>query len=382
MNKECIGCGLCEAMCHRQAIKVDENSDGSYAKVDENLCDNCGLCEKLCPVPNLKEKEDLSKAKYVAVGKSLNDEVVKASASGGIVSEILIHLFEIGEIDAAIVAHYDKHANIYGDVIESGAEVLLHAGSYYHTSKQLLNIKKITKYRKVAVVGLPCHIEGVLNYLELTRQKDKVTTIALFCTVGRTYEGFRQFFLQETGFDVATGNVCKYVSRYGEKKLIHIEDDKGNVYECPDENYKYKMDFFWANKTCLECRKLYGLSADISVGDAWHRVMEKNGIKGKIAMISANTDYGKKMLKTIAKNVQLEYAENGAYELVSSQTYGASLKQIHNMKTVNKLDKLRRFRFLANNALLSRIICKIRDNILKELALYSEKVKECFMNNV
>lgn len=48
----------------------------------------------------------------------------------------------------------------------------------------------------------------------------------------------------QTGFDVAEGKVEKYVSRYGEKKLIHIEDDKGNIYECPDELYKFKTDFF------------------------------------------------------------------------------------------------------------------------------------------
>lgn len=368
MNKECIGCGLCEAMCHRQAIKVDENSDGSYAKVDENLCDKCGLCEKLCPVPNLKEKEDLSKAKYVAVGKSLNDEVVKASASGGIVSEILIYLFEIGEIDAAIVAHYDKHANIYGDVIESADEVLHHSGSYYHTSKQLLNIKKITKYRKVAVVGLPCHIEGVLNYLEFTRQKDKVITIALFCTVGRTYEGFRQFFLQETGFDVATGNVCKYVSRYGEKKLIHIEDDKGNVYECPDENYKYKMDFFWANKNCLECRKLYGLSAGIAVGDAWHRIKVVNGVREKLAIISANTDKGVTLIKLLKERLQIQWCAQDTAELLSSQKYGTSLKQIHKKNLVKKLGYMRRLRLLNSNRLLAKLTCKVRGKLLSDLA--------------
>ncbi len=292
MDRECIGCGLCEAMCHKNAISINEDKDGSYCTINKNLCDNCGVCHKLCPVEKLKIKEELDKVTKVAIGRSKDEGIVNASASGGIVSETLIHLFRGEEIDAAIVAFYNDHAQIYGDVIESEEEVLKHSGSYYHTSKQLVNAKKIAKHKRIAVVGLPCHIEGVLNYEELTKQADKIITIALFCTIGRTYEGFRQFFKAETGFDIAEANVKNYKSRYGEKKLIHIEDDKGNIYECPDELYKFKMDFFWTNSTCLQCRKMYGLSADISVGDAWHRVKEENGVKQKVAIISANTQYG------------------------------------------------------------------------------------------
>lgn len=217
MDKECIGCGMCEAMCHNRAINIGEDSDGSFCSIDKNLCDHCDVCRKLCPVEQLKTKEDLTKVTTVAIGRSLNEEVVRVSASGGIVSEILRNLFRKHEIDAAIVAYYDQHAQIYGDVIENEEGVIKHSGSYYHTSKQLVNVKKIAQYKKVAVVGLPCHIEGVLNYCNLTKQEDKVIRIALFCTVGRTYEGFRRFFRSETGFDVAEGKVSRYLSRYGEK---------------------------------------------------------------------------------------------------------------------------------------------------------------------
>ena len=292
MENECIGCGLCEAICHKHAITVGENEKGSFYKIDESLCDHCNICNKICPIEELKAKEDINTTRQVAIGRSRNKDVVHASASGGIVTEILIHLFDTGEIEAAIVAFYDKHANIYGDVIESVKDVRKHSGSYYHTSKQLINVQKIRNYRKVAVVGLPCHIEGIIKYCHLTKQEEKVVKIALFCTVGRTYEGFRKFFKRETGFDVATGYVAKYVSRYGERKLIRIEDREGNIYECPDELYKFRMDFFYANKSCLNCRRLCGLSADISVGDAWHRVVEKNGVKEKMAIISANTIFG------------------------------------------------------------------------------------------
>lgn len=375
MDKECIGCGLCEAMCHRKAIIIQENRGGSLCTIDQQLCDHCGVCEKLCPIDNIKNQENLSNVYHVAIGRSKNQKVVNVSASGGIVSELLIHLFKAEEINAALVAHFDERANIYGDIIESEEEVLKHSGSYYHTSKQLIYVNKIRKYEKVAVVGLPCHIEGIINYCNLTNQEEKVIKIALFCTVGRTYEGFRKFFRKQTGFDVAEGKVKKYVSRYGEKKLIHIEDDIGNVYECSDELYKFSMDFFYANKSCLNCRKLYGLSADISVGDAWHRVVEKNGVKEKMAIISANTSFGGGILDTLQKSVSLKFIKNGELELVSSQKYGAGLKQLHNEGIVRRLNWTRMLRYFNGYTLMHRVNCRIRGILLNQLALETEKKK-------
>ncbi|MCR5205015.1 MAG: Coenzyme F420 hydrogenase/dehydrogenase, beta subunit C-terminal domain [Lachnospiraceae bacterium] len=376
MDKECIGCGLCEAMCHKKAIRIIEDKDGSFCDRNTELCDNCGVCSKLCPVEQLKEKEELSQVDTVAIGRSKDEHVVTNSASGGIVSETLMHLFRTGQIDAAIVAFFDHHANIYGDVIENEGDVLKHSGSYYHTSNQLINVKKIKQYNKLAVVGLPCHIDGIKNYCKLTGQMDKVITISLFCTIGRTYEGFRRFIKHETGFDVAKGEVRDYQSRIGDRKLIHIEDDKGNVYECPDEKYKFTMDFFSANRTCLECRKMYGLSADISVGDAWHKVNEENGVKQKRAIISANTKYGEVLLGTLRESLQLEYVTNGAYELASSQRYGTGLKQFHNESIVRRLDKIRCLRKLNDNPLLFRVSCRLRGKLLDKLGADTEKVKD------
>lgn len=142
-DNNCVGCGLCEAMCHKQAITIEENKNGSCKTIVENRCDRCGICDKFCPIERLKKKEDFATVQKVAVGKSRNEEIVHASASGGIMSEILIHLFQTNKIEVAIVAFYDSHAHIYGDVIESEEEVLEHSGFYYHTSKQLINIQKI-----------------------------------------------------------------------------------------------------------------------------------------------------------------------------------------------------------------------------------------------
>jgi heterodisulfide reductase subunit A len=55
--KRCTGCGLCEANCSYDAIKI--NPDLGIAEVNEVLCMGCGACSCICPsnVPYLRQFE-------------------------------------------------------------------------------------------------------------------------------------------------------------------------------------------------------------------------------------------------------------------------------------------------------------------------------------
>ncbi len=58
VNEErCVGCGICEANCSYNAIKV--NPDRGVAEVTEVLCKGCGTCTNVCPssVPYLRRFE-------------------------------------------------------------------------------------------------------------------------------------------------------------------------------------------------------------------------------------------------------------------------------------------------------------------------------------
>lgn len=55
-SEKCVGCGICEEVCPRGAIKVSE-----IAIIDEAKCNLCGLCVRECPnqaieIINFKEK--------------------------------------------------------------------------------------------------------------------------------------------------------------------------------------------------------------------------------------------------------------------------------------------------------------------------------------
>lgn len=48
-EEKCIGCGLCESLCLRGAIKIVETEKGRKAQVEGSLCKGCGICAASCP---------------------------------------------------------------------------------------------------------------------------------------------------------------------------------------------------------------------------------------------------------------------------------------------------------------------------------------------
>jgi Pyruvate/2-oxoacid:ferredoxin oxidoreductase delta subunit len=51
---KCVGCGLCELLCRREAIKIVEKENGKKATIDRNLCKGCGICAAACPRDAIK----------------------------------------------------------------------------------------------------------------------------------------------------------------------------------------------------------------------------------------------------------------------------------------------------------------------------------------
>lgn len=47
----CCGCGACNAICPRNAIKMIDDEEGfEYPMIDKDLCIGCDLCIKVCPL--------------------------------------------------------------------------------------------------------------------------------------------------------------------------------------------------------------------------------------------------------------------------------------------------------------------------------------------
>lgn len=367
----CVGCGLCETICPKKCIKLNEVSNrGIIPCVDYKKCTNCGLCIDYCSVDLIEEKEDLNKIKHVFIGKSKDKDIIKNSASGGVVSSILIDLFRKKEIDAAIVAFVDEGLNIYGDFITSESEVLKHSGSFYHTSNMLKNVKKIKNYKSILFVGLPCQNVIFDRFINKYNINNVYAKISLTCTIGRMKNGMVEY-LKEKNFQL-NGNtqILKYKSRYGVERPgdIIIESEEEKI-EFSYEDYLVSKDYFYMPEGCLRCKKLFGVDyADISVGDNW-------GIQSrdKIAIFTANTERGLEILKN---NTLIEMSISTLDELKKSQPLGYSLKY-NDRKSINKKIKCLKYlyRIFPKDYLFTKVLYILRGIILAEIKKTSANQK-------
>jgi len=53
-HEKCIGCGLCESLCLRNAIKLVDTDKGKKSEINQNLCKGCGICASSCPRDAIK----------------------------------------------------------------------------------------------------------------------------------------------------------------------------------------------------------------------------------------------------------------------------------------------------------------------------------------
>jgi len=314
----CIGCGACKGVCPKNCIDIIEvGRIGLKPIIDTSRCINCNLCLDVCPINDINKRENISKSMKIYNGISKNHEIYYNGASGGIVSSILIDMFEKNKIDAAIVAFYNENFDFYGDIITRKEDVLKHSGSFYLPVQQLVNIKKIKNYRSVAFVGLPCHILAMNRIIKTMDLKNIYIKIALFCCgCGRMKRGTLDLIKFKYGHSLRENEkILEYHSRRGEKRLFS-KTSKIEIltnfkkYEFLVQEFLSFVDYYYYSNGCYHCKRICGIDADISVGDDWGKDTDT-----KLAIISCNSELG---IDAIKDNSLLQINDNIS-SLIKSQ---------------------------------------------------------------
>ena len=192
----CSGCGACVAVCPADALTFDEGemvvspkSTGYCKQATDGVI--CGACYDSCPRTGNQPSETLGKYLELFAAKATFE--VPHRQSGGAVTSILANALDEGLIDAVVTVNEDRWTLRPSSVVITKSDVLLQqAGSRYSWWVPLLAALKNAvverKFKRIAVVGVPCAVQAVSriraseNDLLKPYAKAIRLTIGLFCT--------------------------------------------------------------------------------------------------------------------------------------------------------------------------------------------------------
>lgn len=198
----CIGCGMCELACSKNAIKfIFNKARGIFEPtIIPSKCVNCGECLDICfgynidyiYENNLNLRNTVGKSINTYLGYSTDKNFRFESSSGGVIPSILEYLFDKKLINGAIVTQ-TKSGKIpiaYSKIINNKDMIKESIGSKYcpvFFSEALMKVQKDGIY---AVVGLPCQIFSIQKLIKKNKLRGKAFVfIGLLCGGVPNYNG-------------------------------------------------------------------------------------------------------------------------------------------------------------------------------------------------
>ncbi|QLG61519.1 Coenzyme F420 hydrogenase/dehydrogenase, beta subunit C-terminal domain [Halorarum salinum] len=281
----CIQCGTCVAACPSDSIGIGEDDLPELVK----MCTGCSLCWDFCPRGGLRYERQWKitggEDNVTGAGDPITEFSAKVEESwrenaqdGGLVTSVLIHLLEAGEIDGALIATESEEEPWKAEsfLATTPEELIANAGSFYNQTMALGNLdverwaeklpEKDPADLSLALVGTPCEIEGIraLQDFEWDYASQEAGiravdyTIALMCTKNFNYERLVGEQLAEKR-DIRPGDIGKLDVLHGD---MIVYDTDGNLLLEEDIEEFHGA----ALKGCDECADFTGYCADLTVG--------------------------------------------------------------------------------------------------------------------
>jgi coenzyme F420 hydrogenase subunit beta len=284
-SDRCIQCGTCVAACPSDSIGIGDDGLPKLVK----MCTGCSLCWDFCPRGGFRYERQWKITGGEDNVKGAGDPITEFSAKveedwrenaqdGGLVTSILSHLLDSGEIDGALIATESEEDAWKAEsfLATSTEELIENAGSFYNQTMALGNLDmkqwehklpdKSWDELSLALVGTPCEIQGLRAIQDFEwdyqAQNEGVRaidySIALMCTknfnyyklIGEQLEEQRGISPEEIGkLDVLHGKMMAF-DHDGEPL---VEEDVENFHDA-------------TLKGCDECADFSGFCADLAVG--------------------------------------------------------------------------------------------------------------------
>jgi coenzyme F420-reducing hydrogenase beta subunit len=315
-NNLCTGCGACKVACppKSKSISIEKTEIGSlFAKINVDTCISCGICLDVCPGYDLKNNVLIAgtdpfegKIKNTYTGISTNPVIYENAQSGGLVTECLSYLFDTGQISAAVVcvSDYGQDRPVVSAVIITDKQQLSASQRSQYTPVDMVSALDGTgNYDRVAFVGLPCHIQGVMVLQKnFKRFQNIVYKFGLICDRS----------LSEANTDVFLKIYWKKKT-YWKKKIywrnktlyhnyktapVIIESENGIQRNVPAFLRHLLKDYFTSPR-CRICFDKINIHADIVFGDPWG--MSNIDWKNGESLVITRTDAGESLILNLIK---------------------------------------------------------------------------------
>lgn len=331
----CTQCGTCAALCPKGAVELRWGGEQGYAvEVDPEACDDCGHCLTVCPGAGFDftpaawwrgEHEGIPAPDFLGPWRGLwfgwaSDAGTRhAGASGGVATAILQGALERGVVDAALLVGSDPDNALatLPVVARTADEIAACRGSKYNVAALNTLLRTVLEEPgRYALVGLPCHLQGLRLAERHSRRLRERVVLALGIFCGLTGEP-RATVLAARRAGVDPADLVRVGYRGpGWPGVLRLETSSGAVTEVPYPDYYDEYAAACTPPRCRVCPDALAELADISVGDTWlERFTGCDGVSDVIARTAA----GERLVRDLMTD-RLALSEATPEEMIASQS--------------------------------------------------------------
>lgn len=358
-KNDCCGCELCSQSCPKGVITMKPDEAGFlYPQInDDTSCIDCKKCLTVCPIKSAGRKSNNVVRSFSF--SLYNDEDLKKSASGGLVTEISRRFIRNGGVVYGVEYSKDCLDVRYGRATSEEELEKFRGSKYVQATKQDIykSVKTdIKNGNKVLFVGLPCEISAIYHCVG---DKDSLYTLSLIChgpTSQRVHQDYCKSITSNQNDQIKFISV-RYKLTGWKPYYIHSEFESGRVNDEQFSQSDYNTAFLYMKRpSCRTCRykaedKEFGLLADLIAGD-FHGINPESpqynkwgvsqgsilSVKGEYLVSLLSTDYELpeipyEIIRTTNRGMYIAIPQRGNYNKFVEDYNNKSLHEAsHSMR--------------------------------------------------
>ena len=333
-NLKCSGCTACFAICPKDAITMQADSEGfKYPVIDKNKCIDCGLCCKVCPLENMYGNFGEDKTSFACRAKDEN--FAKQSSSRGVFG-ILANMY-LKEQAVIYGAAFDDNWNVCHIRADKKDELKsLYTSKYVQSDigNTFRQVKcDLDNGKKVLFAGTPCQVAGLKSYL----QKDYLNLLSVdfICHgVPSPLVWQRYIIAMEKKLNNKITEVSFRDKEDGWKNYyFKLSTANGNVfYEKHGENIYMKgfLKDLYLRYSCYDCKfKTLHRASDITLADFWgiEKIIPEINVEKGVSLCWSSSEKGKQVLADVLKRT--DYYEVKLREAIKHNSSAIKSVEMH-----------------------------------------------------